>query len=68
MLQEGRLEPADLAYAEESLRRFIDLIREDAERAGHPEWIGENNFDAAKQFLESMKFELWPFWPLPWMA
>ena len=67
METEGRLTPADLATAKNSLRRFVQLMKTEAVFLGHPNRLDQNCFQAAHGRLErrsiSTQFTLWPFWP-----
>jgi hypothetical protein len=67
METEGRLTPADLATAKNSLRRFVQLMKTEAVFLGHPNRLDQNCFQEAYGRLErrstSTQFTLWPFWP-----
>jgi hypothetical protein len=67
MEMEGRLTPRDLATAESSLRRFIQLMKIEAVFLGHASRLDRDCFQAAHRRLEQRsiltQFTLWPFWP-----
>ena len=67
MEMEGRLTPRDLATAESSLRRFIQLMKTEAVFLGHANRLDRDCFRAAHRRLEQRsiltQFTLWPFWP-----
>ena len=67
MEMEGRLTPRDLATAESSLRRFIQLMKTEAVFLGHADRLDRDCFQAAHRRLEQRsiltQFTLWPFWP-----
>jgi hypothetical protein len=52
METEGRLTPADLATAKNSLRRFVQLMKTEAVFLGHPNRLDQNCFQAAHGRLE----------------
>jgi hypothetical protein len=67
MESEGRLTPRDWATAEDSLRRFVQLMKTEAVFLGHPNHLDRDCFQAAHRRLERRsilsQFTLWPFWP-----
>lgn len=67
METEARLTPEDLAIAESSLRRFIQLMKTEAVFLGHADRLDRDCFQAAHRRLERRsiltQFTLWPFWP-----
>jgi hypothetical protein len=67
MESEGRLTPGDWATAEDSLRRFVQLMKTEAVFLGHPNHLDRDCFQAAHRSLERRsilsQFTLWPFWP-----
>ena len=68
MEMEGRLTPRDLATAESSFRRFIQLMKTEAVFLGHADRLDRDCFQAAHRRLERRsvltQFTLWPFWPI----
>src|ERR1700744_6413703 len=52
METEGRLKPADLATAKNSLRRFVQLMKTEAVFLGHPNRLDQNCFQEAYGRLE----------------
>jgi len=67
METEDRSTAEDLAIAESSLRRFIQLMKIEAVYLGHADRLDRDCFKAAHRRLQrrSMltQFTLWPFWP-----
>jgi hypothetical protein len=67
MIRQGRISPADLTQAQANLRRFIELLKNEAIFLGTTWRLDSNTFRATRKRLRlraSMTtFELWPFWP-----
>jgi hypothetical protein len=67
MIRQGRLSSIDLALAQTNLRRFIELLKNEAAFSHMGSRLGSDTFRAAKKRLRlratMTAFELWPFWP-----
>jgi len=61
----SRLSEDDLEAADANLRRFIELMKEQAVALGHPGSLGEDTFEQAGRSLDAAKLALFPFWPPP---
>ena len=66
MKSENRADPNDVAEAKESLKTFVELMKQEAFAHGG-ERLDNNCFHAAEHSLERRSrltvFSLWPFWP-----
>jgi hypothetical protein len=65
MESENRTDPKDVAEAKESLKTFVELMKQEA--FAHGERLDNKCFHAAEHSLERRSrltvFSLWPFWP-----
>ena len=66
MGSENRTDPNDVAEAKESLKTFVELMKQEAFAQGG-EHLDNKCFHAAEHSLEHRSrltvFSLWPFWP-----
>ena len=66
MRGEGRDQPDDIVRARRNLVIFVSQMTEQAQKLGHPDWLGEDTTDGATEYFFGMRITLWPFFPPPW--
>jgi len=67
MGRQHRLGPKDVSIAEESVSKFVELLKREAVLLGRPSNLGSATFQAARRRLREqgalIPVTLWPFWP-----
>ena len=67
MGRQHRLGPKDVSIAEESVTKFVELLKREAVLLGRPSHLGSATFQAARRRLREqgalIPVKLWPFWP-----